>query len=59
MYIPGISIWVQEQSLQPGSGVQQENKFNIGQYYDVIESSALPYYYHLFLHWQHQKLVFT
>ena len=30
--------------------------FDTGQYYDVINSSELPYYYNIFLH-VHQKLV--
>ena len=50
-----LSTWVKEKFLQPVSGCHQ-SFFTIGQHYNTMNSSALPYYYHIFLHLQYQKL---
>ena len=54
----GFSTWVNKKSLQQVSRCHEE-KFYIWKYHSAMNSSELPYYYHIFLVFRHKKLTFS
>ena len=56
--ISGFSTWVQKNPYSRCHDVMKK-KFYIWQYRSAMNSSELPYYYHIFLVFQHKKLTFS